>query len=55
MNAYNWNVQNDVNPAGAVDQGAYGALLNALNQEVNPLEQELQGYGAVRDTVGKGV
>ena len=46
FNAVNQTQRNDVNPAGAVDQGAYGALLQALNNEANPLYKELQGYGA---------
>lgn len=46
LSAYNQTYKNDLNPAGAVDQGAYGALLAALNKEADPLEQQLEGYGA---------
>lgn len=46
LNSYNQTVKNDINPAGAVDEGAYGALLAALQGEENPLIKQLQGYGA---------
>ena len=45
-NAYATTAKNDLTPTEAVNSGAYGQLLAALQGEAAPLYQELQGYGA---------